>query len=93
MPNRAKSAKFGSAKEVATVRSVGSGHTPASRRLQVRTAAERVQYIKDRMLDADRTERMWIHDTWRQSPIVKVPVDGLLINADNRRFRRLSRVS
>lgn len=53
----------------------------------MRTAAERVQYINERMREVGRTERMWIRDAWREFPIVLVPVDGLLINADNRRFR------
>lgn len=53
----------------------------------MRTAAERVQYINERKQDAGRPERLWILDAWSDFQIVKVPVDGLVINADNRRFR------
>ncbi|NKB15732.1 MAG: hypothetical protein HC774_00505 [Sphingomonadales bacterium] len=53
----------------------------------MRTAQERMAYLQEKMRPVGRTERMWVHDDWREFEIVSVPVDGLVINADNRRFR------
>ena len=53
----------------------------------MKTAAERVRYIEDRKLDTRRTERLWVHDSWTHRAIYQVPVDALVLNADNRRFR------
>lgn len=53
----------------------------------MRTAEERRQYLEQAKRPANRTERVWAYDDWQEFPIVSVPVDGLLINVDNRRFR------
>ena len=53
----------------------------------MRTAEERRQYLDRAKRAAARTERVWAYDDWQEYPIVSVPVDGLLINVDNRRFR------
>jgi hypothetical protein len=54
----------------------------------MRTAEERRQYLEQEKRPANnRTERVWAYDDWQEFPIVSVPVDGLLINVDNRRFR------
>lgn len=53
----------------------------------MRTAEERRQYLEQVKRPANRTERVWAYDDWQEFPIVAVPVDGLLINVDNRRFR------
>lgn len=53
----------------------------------MRTAEERRQYLEQEKRPAKRTERVWAYDAWQEFSIVSVPVDGLLINVDNRRFR------
>lgn len=53
----------------------------------MKTAEERRQYLDKQKQPANRTERVWAYDAWQELPIVSVPVDGLLINVDNRRFR------
>ena len=36
--------------------------------------------------DANRTERLWVADEWREFPVWRVPIDLLVLNVDNRRF-------
>ena len=50
-------------------------------------ATERRQEIENRSESADeRTVRLWCKDRWRDFPVMRVPVDALLLNVDNRRF-------
>ena len=50
-------------------------------------ATQRRQAIESRGESADgRTERLWCKDRWRDFPVMRVPVDALLLNVDNRRF-------
>ena len=50
-------------------------------------ATQRRQAIEGRGESADgRTERLWCKDRWRDFPVMRVPVDALLLNVDNRRF-------
>lgn len=53
----------------------------------MRTAEERRRYLEEQKRPVDRPERVWAYDAWQEFPIFSVPVDGLLINVDNRRFR------
>ena len=47
---------------------------------------QRRQVIETRSETAERTERLWCKDRWRDFPVMRVPVDALLLNVDNRRF-------
>ena len=50
-------------------------------------ATQRRQAIESRGESADgRMERLWCKDRWRDFPVMRVPVDALLLNVDNRRF-------
>ena len=49
-------------------------------------ATQRSQAIKDRSECTGRTVRLWCKGRWRDFPVMLVPVDALLLNADNRRF-------
>lgn len=50
-------------------------------------ADERTQLITARQQAASRPpERLWVRDQWREFPVVQVPVEGLALNVDNRRF-------
>lgn len=54
-------------------------------------AEERTQLIETRRERAkgakgDRTVRLWCKDEWRDFEVWRVPVEGLLLNVDNRRF-------
>lgn len=50
-------------------------------------AEERTQLITARQQAASRPpERLWVRDQWREFPVVQVPVEGLALNVDNRRF-------
>ena len=50
-------------------------------------ATQRRQAIENRSESADdRTVRLWCKDRWRDFPVMRVPVDALLLNVDNRRF-------
>ena len=49
-------------------------------------ANQRRQVIETRSEPAERTERLWCKDQWRDFPVMRVPVDALLLNVDNRRF-------
>jgi hypothetical protein len=46
---------------------------------------ERAKLLKDRR-EQVRKEAFWCKDTWRDFDVYRVPVDALLLNADNRRF-------
>jgi hypothetical protein len=46
---------------------------------------ERAKLLKDRK-EPLRKEAFWCKDTWRDFDVYRVPVDALLLNADNRRF-------
>ena len=46
---------------------------------------ERAKLLKDRK-ELLRKESFWCKDTWRDFEVYRVPVDALLLNADNRRF-------
>lgn len=50
------------------------------------TADERRQMVETRRQDTGRRERLWARDDWREFDIWQVPVEGLLLNVDNRRF-------
>ena len=49
-------------------------------------ANQRRQVIENRSESAERTERLWCKDQWRDFPVMRIPVDALLLNVDNRRF-------
>lgn len=53
----------------------------------MRTAVERQAYIDERRRSTGRTTRLWARDAWRDFEVFEVPVDGLVLNVDNRRFR------
>ena len=50
------------------------------------TPDERRQVIETRKQSTGRKERLWARDTWREFDVCQVPVEGLLLNVDNRRF-------
>ena len=49
-------------------------------------AEERQRIIVSRKKPRDRTERLWVRDDWHEFEVWQVPVEGLLLNIDNRRF-------
>lgn len=49
-------------------------------------ADERRRTIAQRKEETSETTRLWCKDDWKRFPIVRVPVDALLLNVDNRRF-------
>jgi len=49
-------------------------------------AKERRELIEQRKEDTGRRFRLWCKDTWKEFEIFRVPVEALLLNADNRRF-------
>ena len=49
-------------------------------------ATQRTEEIRNRSDPTQRTVRLWCKDEWRDFPVVRVPVDALLLNVDNRRF-------
>lgn len=53
----------------------------------IKSAAEREQIIGERKRGTERLARLWVRDQWRDFEIVEVPVEALLLNVDNRRFR------
>lgn len=53
----------------------------------MKTAEERKQLIAERGKDTDRTERLWVRNEWVNFKVINVPVDALVLNVDNRRFR------
>ncbi|HEY1759384.1 MAG TPA: hypothetical protein VGG72_28690 [Bryobacteraceae bacterium] len=50
------------------------------------TADERRRMIEQRREATDRKERLWCKDAWQLFDVVRVPVEALLLNVDNRRF-------
>jgi hypothetical protein len=50
------------------------------------TPDERRELIDQRKEEADRKERLWVRETWREVEIWQVPVEALLLNVDNHRF-------
>jgi len=53
----------------------------------VRTSAERAMYIDSRKKAANYRVKLWALDDWTYFDVYTVPVDGLLLNVENRRFR------
>ena len=53
----------------------------------VRAESDRVQSITSRARTTETKARLWVHDEWTTFDVVAVPVDALLLNVDNRRFR------
>ena len=49
-------------------------------------ATQRREAIDNRSESAERSVRLWCKDRWRDFPVMRVPVDALLLNVDNRRF-------
>jgi hypothetical protein len=49
-------------------------------------ADERRRMIGQRKETTDRKERLWCKDNWLLFEVVRVPVEALLLNVDNRRF-------
>lgn len=47
---------------------------------------ERRRLIAERKEGTERKVRIWCKDTWRDFQVFRVPVEALLLNADNRRF-------
>lgn len=50
------------------------------------TAEERRKLLEERKETTGRRVRLWCKDIWKEFEVFRVPVDGLLLNADNRRF-------
>lgn len=50
------------------------------------TAEERTRMLEERMEATGRTFRLWAKGSWEDLEVHRVPVDGLLLNIDNRRF-------
>lgn len=53
----------------------------------MKTGAEREQTINDRSKPTGRKKELWVRDKRVEYDIVQVPVDALVLNPDNRRFR------
>ena len=49
-------------------------------------ADERTKRIAKHSDTTDRTVRLWCKNQWKHFPIIRVEVDALLLNPDNRRF-------
>lgn len=47
---------------------------------------ERRRIIAERKEPTDRRVRLWCKDSWRDFQVFRVPVEALLLNAENRRF-------
>ncbi len=60
---------------------------PLEGRKNLPNAEERKQIIAERKRPTARPERLWVRDRWRDFDILEVPVVGLVLNVDNRRFR------
>ncbi len=52
-----------------------------------RPESDRVRIIKNRVQQTGIKVRLWVHDSWTTFDVQKVPVDALVLNVDNRRFR------
>lgn len=50
------------------------------------TPDERRELIEQRRKQANRKERLWARDDWREFDVWQIPVEALLLNVDNRRF-------
>lgn len=50
------------------------------------TADERRRMIEQRKETTERKERLWCKDNWLLFDVLRVPVESLLLNVDNRRF-------
>ncbi|MGW2049481.1 hypothetical protein ACWCPF_30500 [Streptomyces sp. NPDC001858] len=50
-------------------------------------SAERAHRIEQEKLTTDDKARLWVQDQWRNYDVYRVPVEALLLNVDNRRFR------
>ncbi|MYS22586.1 hypothetical protein GA0115240_142323 [Streptomyces sp. DvalAA-14] len=53
----------------------------------MRSSEERKYIIEQQKKFAGHSVRIWVQDGWRDFEVYRVPVDALLLNADNRRFR------
>lgn len=53
----------------------------------MKSAAERAKIIAERGRKLEHPERMWIRNDWDYRPVHEVPVEALVLNVDNRRFR------
>ncbi len=52
-----------------------------------KTAAERMQAIETRKERCREKAKLWMQDNWNEPSVWQVPVDALVLNVDNRRFR------
>jgi hypothetical protein len=50
-------------------------------------SVERAHRIEQEKHATDDKARLWVQDQWRNYDVYRVPVDTLLLNVDNRRFR------
>jgi hypothetical protein len=50
-------------------------------------AKERRNIIKGRSEETDHTVRLWCKDKWKTFPILRVPVEALMLYVDNHRFQ------
>ncbi|WP_159062055.1 hypothetical protein [Streptomyces sp. WM6368] len=50
-------------------------------------SAERAHIIAGEKSATGNKVRLWVQDEWRNFDVYRVPVEGLLLNVDNRRFR------
>jgi hypothetical protein len=50
-------------------------------------AQERENLIRTRKEVTDRVVRLWVKDEFKDFKVWRVPVDALLLNVDNRRFK------
>ncbi|WP_195167532.1 hypothetical protein [Mycobacteroides abscessus] len=50
------------------------------------TADQRTEIIEQRKQNTGRKERLWVRGQWSEFDIYRVPVDTLLLNAENHRF-------
>ena len=53
----------------------------------MRNAAEREQVINERKRPTGRKFKIWIGNGWREFDVFSTPVEPLVLNVDNRRFR------
>lgn len=50
-------------------------------------ASERKKALAQRSEQTDQQARLWCKDKWRNFPIVRVPVEALMLHVDNHRFQ------
>ncbi len=55
--------------------------------MRILTPEERTKAIADRAQAVGRTDRKWVKGAHQLFDVLRVPVDYLILNADNRRFR------